>query len=216
MNAHKIATLAFAVGASVPSAGSAAQLPEGMGPVPEEIRTLAGEDKALLAYKWVHDDSGGRITAIILRAPKEPAPDVAVDRRPDYSCELVLLHEDKSGRRAITGRTTGAVNCDENDFNRRAFELELNDRLALSPLEVSYRNDYQRLGSYSYAFAFAGGQWHLSWANSIYTENEKDGEGVLVFEEKVSYPRTLPLISMQDFDPEDIRKTLSKHRSLVQ
>ena len=215
MSAHKIATLAFAVGASVPSMGSAVQLTEDVSAIPEKVRALAGADKALLAYKWVLNDMGGKTMAVVLRSPKEPAPEVPIDELPSYTCELILLHEDREGHGLITGRTNKAVNCKDNDFNRKADEFDLNDRLTLGHDEVTYRNDFHRLGSYSYSFAFASGRWHLSWANSIYTESGEGDEGVLVFEEKVTYPATIPFVSMEDFEPDNLTDALSKNRSLI-
>jgi len=216
MRLEKLAAVAAIASVGIIPPSGAAVRKDDAATIPEPIRRLVGGDMALLAHKSVPDGQGGRTTAIVTRKPKDPDPGPFAGDRVSYSCELVLIHEDGQGKVNVTGRTSKAVNCEENDFNRRADEFGLNDRLELAPHKVTYRNDYHRVGSYSYSFSYSERGWQLSMATNVYTVYEEGHDGVSVVEEKVEYPLTLDFVSMEDFDPEDISGALTKSRSLIE
>src|ERR1700750_85549 len=207
--------LASAVTMAAPTAATSAEATRIQGKLPENIASFAGQNKALLAYKAVGDGKGGKTVALILRDPKDPDPGLekSAEDRIAYTCELVLLDVDGDKIR-VTGKSKDAVDCDNNEINRKAGHLELSDHLNLSVDRVTFMNENIRGGSYTYAFALAGGMWHLAEATDFYKTFEKGVDEVLIAREFAAYPKDFGLIPMEKFTPSDIRGVLYKNRSL--
>ena len=184
--------------------------------VPERISSLIGKDMAILAYKSVSDGNAGKTTAIVVRNPAQPDPELEdrYEDRTNYVCELILFHE-KSDQVKITGRSSTAVDCDWNQFNRRAEILGLNDALELSSRKVTYVNDNPWGGSNSYSFEFSDSAWRLSGATVYYKDYSDSADEVLVAKEEASYPKDFGVIPIDKFDPHDIADALHKNKSMV-
>ncbi|HEY4294130.1 hypothetical protein [Luteibacter sp.] len=184
--------------------------------VPAAIAKYVDDDKALLAYKSAQNPRGGKTAAIILRHPKDPAPNRGMfyEDRVGYTCELILLREEE-GKTRVTGRSQKAVDCGSNQINVSAEHLELNDQLELSPEKVAFVNEGTPLGSYATSFENTDGSWHLSRATLIYTDYDEASDENLVVNETASYPEDVGLIPMEKFDRKNVQAALSKNKTLV-
>lgn len=184
---------------------------------PGPVASLIEPGKALLAYKSVPDGSGGEVVAIVLRSPGESEPEGATswDERVSYTCELLMVNV-RGATAWITGRSASVVDCDWNEFNRRAPTLGLNDGIELSPNSVTFLNENPRGGSYSYTFAFSGGVWHLESATRFYKDDDRSSHGVVIAKEEAAFPKDFGLISMERFDPDHIDRALMKNKSVVE
>jgi hypothetical protein len=216
MKLNRLATAAVVTTAAIATPPvSSTSFPDGP-PIPDAVMKFVGEDKALLAYKAVADGKGGRTITVVLRHPREPAPNGGAfyEDRKGYSCELLLLQEQETTVR-VTGRSRNAVDCRNNQRNLRATHLQLTEHLDLSPMKVSFRNEIDPLGTYINSFEFVDGSWRLSNATYVYTDFDEGSDEVLVVKETGSYPENFGMIPIDKFDPDEIQDALSKNRSLV-
>jgi hypothetical protein len=218
MNDMRTRTLAAAaVLAAAPvcqSAASGAQLDGLQHQYPIFARYI-DEDKALLAFKVAPDEEGGATAALILRYPKEPAPNRGTfyGDRAGYFCELVLLYARSEDVR-VTGRSRAVIDCENNQANLVAAPLELNEQLELTPKKVTFEDEYFLGGAHSTSFERSGETWHLSRVSSSRKSSTADSEGVIFVDGVASYPKDFGYISMDRFHRGEVEGSLSKNETI--
>ncbi|WP_175472900.1 lysozyme inhibitor LprI family protein [Luteibacter sp. 329MFSha] len=181
--------------------------------LPEAMRSSVVGDKAVLAYKYVSAPGGETTHALILRSPgkSEPMDPGGWEDRVAYRCELVVAAI--NGKKNIFGRSSQAVDCENNVANRRAGPLELNDDFEVKHRRVTFRNVNIRGGSYSYSFAMKKDQWHLSRAESYYRDVSTPADAaVRIIQEVASYPRDFRMMPMERIDEASLRNALAKNK----
>jgi hypothetical protein len=78
MRLSRLATAAVVTAAAIATPPvSSTSFPDGP-PIPDAVMKFVGEDKALLAYKAVAEDEGGKTAVILVRFPKDPEADIPV------------------------------------------------------------------------------------------------------------------------------------------
>jgi hypothetical protein len=197
-----LAALATAAGGNVHASAS---IPT----IPDAAKALAQEGDTILAAKVMTTASGAPgFTAVVLRHPLDTD-------RSSNPCELVIVDSKANRASRIAGNST-VVDCRYNDHARTAAAMALNENLSVEQDRVSFFNESAKGGTtFSFALDHQRNEWHLDRAESTTVGTDSAG-AVAVYKSTLTYPKYIPWLPMDDFDPKILRKTMADHRKLVQ
>ncbi len=181
--------------------------------VPDEIRAFVPPASTLLAYKRFDLTGNGNEDAVLIVRHPVIQRHAAPSKNP---CDLIVLHGHKAGYKEVA-KNSEVIDCTYNVINQKAGYLGLNDLLEVSRRTVVFTNDNIRGGYYSYLFkhSIKNDRWYFKKAVSTYKGHNPDSEYVEIYEETVTYPNDVKLISMSEFDPETIKRAMEKSAKLV-
>jgi hypothetical protein len=193
-------TALLAVSASYAHSGSQS--------VPVFAKPFAAEGDVILAAKATPALMGGAPGAVIIVRHA-----LGADRSTN-PCDLLIL-EGEQGHLSTVTSSRRVVDCQYNDIARRAEAMGLNDNLVIGPNEITYSNVLDKGGA-SYTFTYETGKaWRFSRAESTHVSPDESGE-VAVYRSVVSYPKDIPLVLIETFEPKALRELVERNRAPVE
>lgn len=175
--------------------------------IPDSIRSQFGPDDTIIAMKSASPlglDASGTVVVVRYASddPQKPA-----------HCELIVFRGDNA-KVATSVNNSKVVDCIRNDANKAAGTLAANDRLTVTPTEISYFNEQPRGGTvYTFSWCRRWFAWHLQHVEASSVENGE--KGVVVQKSVLDFPQRITWISLADFDPVLLRENLAKNRKTV-
>lgn len=183
-------------------------------PVPEEVREFVPDGSTLLAYKKFDLTGDGVDDAVII--VRHPVLEQYANYK-NNPCDLIVLHGKPEGFE-VAAKSSKVIDCTYQTYSREtaADVDDLNYLLELSANEITYVNESEKPSTSKYKFLYSKNkkQWHLAKAENNYQTFDTRKDLPADVSEVVNYPKDIPWITINDFDPDFLKQFFLKNRNV--